>query len=47
LTYQRTSGELNLMMVASPLPSVPLAHHSIDGSLLAPALRTLLSANKE
>lgn len=47
ITYQAATGDINLLMIASPLPSVPLAHHSIGGTVLAPALRTLLFANQE
>ena len=47
VTYQKQLGEINLFMVASPVPSVPLAHHSISASLLAPAHRILLANNQE
>ena len=47
ITYQKQSGAVNLFMVASPIPSVPLAHHSIGASLLAPAHRILLTNNQE
>ncbi len=43
VTYQRATGDINLWMVASPLPSTPLAKHFIDGSTLGIAHRILLN----
>jgi hypothetical protein len=43
VTYQRERRTLNLFFVAAPLPSIPLAQHTIEGSLLAPAHRILLA----
>ena len=42
LSYQAEQGSLNLLVVAAPKPSVPLALHSMPASLLAPAHRALL-----
>ncbi len=47
VTFRVDRHEINLFMVASPLPSLPLAHHAIGPTLFAPAHRVLIANTKE
>ena len=44
VTYQADQGAVNIFIVSAPNPQVPLALHSVQGSLFAAAHRVLLKA---
>lgn len=47
VTYQAARNEINLLMIASPTPTRPLARHTVSGKQFDPALATLIASSEE